>query len=158
PRVRLQEKPEDLCALAREVAETLGVLADERNQTLTVDADGPVSAPIDRRILRRAVLNLVENALKFSPPGAEIRIRVADRMIEVADTGPGIAPEHRDKVFERFWRVDPARSRAAGGAGLGLALAQAAAEAHGGRIELESEPNKGSTFRIVLPHNEGEES
>ena len=151
--------PQDLAALAREVAQTLGVLAEEKNQTLLVQADASLRPRnADGRLLRRALLNLVDNAVKFSPPGAEIRIRVADGMIEVADTGPGIAPEHRDKIFERLWRVDPARSRDAGGAGLGLALARAAVEAHGGSIELETEPNKGSTFRIVLPRNEGEDS
>ena len=159
PHARLDVSPQDLAALAREVAQTLGVLAEEKNQTLLVEADAS-SRPrnVDGRLLRRALLNLVDNAVKFSPPGAEIRIRVTDRTIEVTDTGPGIAPEHRDKIFERLWRVDPARSRDAGGAGLGLALARAAVEAHGGSIELESEPNKGSTFRIVLPRNKGEDS
>jgi two-component system phosphate regulon sensor histidine kinase PhoR len=71
--------------------------------------------------------------------------------IEVSDTGLGIAPEHHSKVFDRFYRVDKARSRETGGVGLGLALAKSAVELNGGRIELESEPGKGSTFRVVLP-------
>ncbi len=71
-------------------------------------------------------------------------------MLEVADQGPGIAPEHREKIFERFYRVDKARSRASGGAGLGLAIARWAIERQGGQIELESELGRGSLFRVVM--------
>ncbi len=71
--------------------------------------------------------------------------------LDVIDTGPGIAPQHRERIFDRFYRVDQARSRERGGTGLGLSVARWAVEAHSGRIELESEEGKGSTFRIVLP-------
>ena len=84
-----------------------------------------------------------------------IRVRAGRRddaaFVEVKDEGPGVAPEHRERLFERFYRVDKSRSREMGGTGLGLALVKWSAEAHGGRVELETEVGRGSTFRIVLP-------
>jgi len=104
----------------------------------------------------------VDNAVKYTPPGGSIRISVRDGgpgpTIEVTDTGPGIPPEHRDHVFDRFYRIDKARSRDLGGAGLGLSIARWAVEAHGGRIELHSIEGRGSTFRITLLHAEGSNS
>jgi signal transduction histidine kinase len=116
----------------------------------------PLAVSADRLILRQALINLLDNAIKYSPPGATIAIRTRMRhpreiVVEVVDHGPGISSQHRHKVFERFYRVDPARSRDQGGAGLGLAIADWAVKAHGGSIELESEEGRGSTFRIVLP-------
>jgi signal transduction histidine kinase len=145
----------DLAELAREVSGYLGVLAEEKNQTMRVEAEGKPTAPVDRLVLRQALVNLVDNAIKYASAGATIRIVVAERpiasTIEVIDTGPGIAAEHRARVFDRFYRVDTSRSRELGGAGLGLSIAKWAVEANGGRIELESEAGRGSTFRIVLP-------
>jgi signal transduction histidine kinase len=106
-------------------------------------------------LLRHALLNLVHNAIRYTPPGGRIAVRCLRRnreaVIEVTDTGEGIAPEHQAKVFERFYRVDKARSSGQGGAGLGLAIARLAVERHGGQIELESVTGKGSVFRIILP-------
>jgi signal transduction histidine kinase len=100
-------------------------------------------------------LNLVHNAIRYSAAGLMINLRVRQRdasaLVEVVDQGPGIAPEHQQKIFERFYRVDKARSRASGGAGLGLAIARWAIERQRGHIELESEPGHGSLFRIVMP-------
>jgi two-component system sensor histidine kinase SenX3 len=99
-------------------------------------------------------MNLVQNAIRYSPPGTRIRLRGFAGsnavMIEVADEGPGIAPEHQQKIFERFYRVDKARSRAEGGVGLGLAIVKWAAERMGARVELQSEPGRGSVFRLRL--------
>lgn len=148
----LRPAPLDLGALAPEVADQLAVLAEERDQKLDVEAaSAPASA--DQMVLRHALVNLLDNAIKYSRDGARIAVRSGTRPtdLEVEDHGPGIAEEHRERVFDRFYRVDRGRSRAQGGAGLGLALARWAVEAHGGRIELESEPGKGSTFRILLP-------
>jgi heavy metal sensor kinase len=153
--LRLADEPVDLVALARDVAGYLEDLAQEKAQRVELETAGTVQVRGDWLVLRQAAINVVDNAIKYSPPAASIRIRVdrdGDRScIEVIDQGPGIAPEHRQRVFERFYRVDKARSRELGGTGLGLALAQWAVEAHGGRIELESSLGHGSTFRLVLP-------
>ena len=153
--LRLAEEHVDLVALARDVAAYLEDLAQEKKQRIEVEAVDSVGARGDWMVLRQAVVNVVDNAIKYSPDGASIRIRVGKdeerSWIAVVDQGPGIGPEHRDRVFERFYRVDKARSRERGGTGLGLALAQWAIEAHRGRIELESELGRGSMFRLVLP-------
>ena len=110
----------------------------------------------DRDALRLALMNLLGNALRYTPAEGRITVRVkhaqeTEVAVEVEDTGPGIAPEHQAHLFERFYRVDSGRTRAAGGFGLGLAIARWAVRANGGRIELDSEPGRGSCFRIVLP-------
>ena len=153
--IRLGSEPVDLAALARDVADQLAVLAEEKSQRVDVHAPCEVPFVVDPAVLRRAVINLVDNAIKYSPEGAAIRVSVEGRdgraIIEVRDEGPGIAEEHRPHVFDRFYRVDKARSREFGGVGLGLSIARWAVEAHGGVIEVESEPGAGSTFRISLP-------
>jgi heavy metal sensor kinase len=158
-RVPLHREPADLVRLAQEVVSDLGVLAEEKDQTISVEADGPVDVHVDRVILRQALLNVVDNAVKYSPPGGSIRLRVrdhpADPCIEIVDSGPGIPAADRERVFERFYRVDKARSRSLGGVGLGLAIARWAVESHGGRIELRSTPGRGCTFRVVVPRAPG---
>jgi heavy metal sensor kinase len=156
--VPLTPEPVDLTALAREVAHHLGVLAEEKHQSLAVEATQPVSVWVDRLVLRQALINVVDNAIKYSADKATIRVVVAEHQqgatLAVIDTGPGIAPQHRAHVFDRFYRVDTARAReggGTGGTGLGLSIARWAVEVHGGRIELESEEGQGSTFRMVLP-------
>lgn len=153
-RVPVERRPFDLAGLAEEVRQLLSVLADERRQVIRLDSEGPVRALADRGILRQAVVNLLDNAIRHGPEGGEIKIRVArgaeGPSIAVTDGGKGIAPEHLPRIFDRFYRIDPARSREGGGNGLGLAIARWAAEANGGRIEVESEVGRGSTFRIVL--------
>jgi heavy metal sensor kinase len=143
-----------LADLAREVSADLEVLAEEKRQQVRVVAAAEVDVVADRVTLRQAVLNLLDNAIKHSPDGAAIEVVVrreqSDAVLEVVDNGPGIAPEHLAHVFERFYRVDRARSRSSGGAGLGLAIARWAVESNGGRIEVESEVQRGSVFRIVL--------
>ena len=113
---------------------------------------GPVL--MDSARVQRVLLNLVQNAIRYAPPAKPIEVRARQRQngvaIEVTDHGPGIAPEHRQKIFERFYRVDKARSRAEGGAGLGLAIVKWSIERMGGTVELSSELGKGSTFRLHL--------
>ncbi len=147
----------DLTGLVNEVRETLLVLAEEKNQKIEIAAEQLI-VRADRELLRLALLNLVHNAIRYSAEGLMISLRVrrraANAVVEVTDQGPGIAPEHQQKIFERFYRVDKARSRASGGAGLGLAIARWAIERQGGHVELESELGRGSLFRIVIPTEE----
>lgn len=148
----------DLGELVRDVIGLLGVLADEKQQRVRVEAATPVHVVIDRELVRRALINVVDNAIRYSPPSGEIEIRVArhdgEPHIDVVDTGPGIAPEQRALIFERFHRVDTARSRRDGGSGLGLAIARWAIASCGGRLELVSDGTPGATFRFVLPDAE----
>jgi signal transduction histidine kinase len=148
----------DLTELVVSVSDTLRVLADEKNQEWTVDIAEHVTAACDASILRLAVTNVMYNAIKYTPNKGEIRVAarrspLGDAVIEIQDTGPGIAATHRERIFERFYRVDDARSRDTGGVGLGLAIARWAVEANGGRIELESEEGHGTMLRIVLPRS-----
>src|SRR5581483_7092289 len=139
----------DLVELVREVTNRLGVLAEEKRQSLVAEADAAVYIPVDRLVLRQAVINVVDNAIKYSPEGGHVRVVVRDQRpgptVEVIDTGSGIAEEHHAHIFDRFYRVDKARSREMGGTGLGLAIARWAVEAHGGRIALVSKEGMGST-------------
>jgi heavy metal sensor kinase len=145
----------NLAELAAETVGLLEVLAEEKGQSIHIDGHRSAIITADRTILRQALVNLVHNAVKYSPENGEIRLSIReaeqDAVIEVKDSGPGIAPEHLKRIFERFYRVDKSRSRAAGGAGLGLSIAEWAVSIHGGRIEVQCEPGPGSIFRIWLP-------
>lgn len=152
--IRLERTTVALMPLVQEASSLLDVLAEERGQSVSIDGDDSIHVEADGVILRQVVINLLDNAIKYSPQGGHISVRVVrsnpgSACVEVGDCGPGIPPEHRDKVFDRFYRVDEARSREAGGAGLGLALAKWGAEAHGGRLELDS-TRTGCIFRLFL--------
>ncbi len=152
---KLTKEPVDLSELARDVVGHLCVLAEERQQSLETDAPVPVVARADRLALRQAVVNLVDNAVKYSPEQTCITVATGRRQgavfLEVRDEGPGLGEEDRRRVFERFYRVDRSRSRQMGGTGLGLSLVKWTAEAHEGGIELDTEEGRGSTFRLTLP-------
>lgn len=154
-RVQLHVEKTGLLDLARESASLLEVLAEEKGQTLLVEGDDTLSVMADRTILRQALVNLIDNAVKYSPVGGEIRVSVravnGAATIKVQDSGPGIPPEHAEKVFERFYRIDKARSRADGGAGLGLSIVQWSVFAHGGKVELDLNAAPGCAFVIHLP-------
>jgi len=146
----------DLDELAANVSDSLHVLAEEKRQSLEVETASHIKARCDAAILRQGLINVLHNAIKYTPGGGAIRMVVklaasGEAMIEVHDTGPGIPAADRQRIFERFYRVDGARTREAGGVGLGLAIARWAVEANGGRIEVESEAGGGALFRIVLP-------
>jgi heavy metal sensor kinase len=146
----------DLGELAANVVDHLRVLAEEKDQHLAVDVRALVRLECDSAILRQGLINLLDNAIKYTPTKGSIEVRVGEIAsgevaVEVKDTGPGIAAPDRDRIFERFYRVDAARSRESGGLGLGLAIARWAVEANGGRIEVESDEGQGSVFRIVFP-------
>ena len=160
--VHLAREPFELAQLAHEVASSLAVLAEERRQRFVMDTTDGVAVTADRLVLREAITNVIDNAIKYSPIGASLTVTVraeSDRAIlEVADQGPGIADEHRVRIFDRFFRIDASRSRDAGGSGLGLAIARWAVEVNGGGITVDSAAGGGSVFRIALPKREGESS
>jgi heavy metal sensor kinase len=153
--VRLSREAIDLGQLTRDVVSSLGILAEERNQRLAVDVADGLSVTADRLVLREAITNVVDNAIKYSPQASTIDIRAhadtSQAVLTVADQGPGIAPDHRERIFDRFFRLDEARSRDSGGTGLGLSIAKWAVEVNGGRISVETGANGGSVFRIALP-------
>jgi signal transduction histidine kinase len=146
----------DLGELVRDVVSSLAILAEERRQQLSVDAaGGRISVLADRLMLREAIANVVDNAIKYGGEASAVDVRVraagGHATLAVTDSGPGIAAEHRDRVFDRFYRVDEGRSRDAGGTGLGLSIAKWAIEANGGRISVDAATGGGSVFTIVLP-------
>jgi two-component system OmpR family sensor kinase len=145
----------DLGAVVHEVKEALLVLAEAKHQSLELTAPiEPVQVQGEPVLLRHAVLNILHNAIRYSPEDSRVTMRVVQRdgraVIEISDEGPGIPASLSEKVFERFYRADEGRSRAAGGQGLGLAIAKSIVDQHGGSIRLTSS-KKGSTFRIELP-------
>jgi heavy metal sensor kinase len=155
-RVQLAREVVDLRTIATNATEHLRVLAEEKQQTLSVQADGALEVECDPALLRQGVVNLVDNAIKYTQQKGNIRVAVTRRpsgeaAIEVEDDGPGIAAIHQQRIFERFYRVDPGRARTDGGLGLGLAIARSTIEANGGRIEVESELGRGAIFRVLLP-------
>jgi heavy metal sensor kinase len=153
----LSRRPLRLFDLARDAAALLEILAEEKGQRIEVRGDPSLSAEVDALVLRQALLNLIDNAIKYSPRGASLAVEVSgledSALMDVVDEGPGIPESDRAHVFERFYRVDSARSRDDGGVGLGLAIALWAVQAHGGRIEVTHGDGRGSRFRIVLPKN-----
>jgi len=142
--------------LVRETVAMLEPIAEEKSQRIVVKchADGTIHA--DPVLVRQALVNILHNAIKYSPPASEIAIGLDATASEtitvsVSDAGPGIAPEHLERIFDRFYRVDQGRSREEGGFGLGLSIAQWVVRAHRGKLEVASAPGEGSTFKIALP-------
>jgi len=156
--VRLSPEVVNLGDLAREVGGSLSVLADERRQRVHITAQPDAVVRADRLVLRDAITNVLDNAIKYGPAGTVIDVRVETgpgvAVLAVTDEGPRIPEEHRSRIFDRFYRVDEGRSRETGGTGLGLAIAKWAVEANGGQIAYESN-GAGSTFRISLPRGTG---
>ncbi len=141
--------------LASRIARPAETLAHQRGAVFMSDiaAEGYLEA--DQALVEQAVLNLVDNAAKHSPPGSTVTLRARSRgghlMLSVSDTGPGIPPEELPLIFERFYQVGARRARKTHGAGLGLAITRSIAEAHDGRIEASSDPGRGTTMTLVLP-------
>jgi signal transduction histidine kinase len=156
----IQRQPVDLAELALETVDLFAPMAEEKGVDLHVAADQSVNISGDRARLGQVMQNLLVNALRHTPSGGRISVRVAadtsTATFEVTDTGEGIAPEDLPQVFERFYRTDKARARDTGGAGLGLAIVRALTMAHGGSVSAHSEGRgKGSTFRVTLPCKAG---
>jgi heavy metal sensor kinase len=145
----------DLVALARELYEDSEVLAEPARISVSLKAGEPVTIVGDRVRLRQLCLNLIDNAIKYTPEGGTVSIAVERRdgsaLFSVQDTGIGIPADELTRVFDRFYRVDKARSREMGGAGLGLSIARWIAELHRGSISVQSTPGHGSTFTVTLP-------
>lgn len=146
----------DAAAVAREVAERFAPQAAARSQTIVPDVATGLVARADRDRLAQILANYLSNALRYSPDGAAIAVTGrrdgGSVVLAVRDEGPGLTPEQRTHVFERFYRIDPSRSRALGGSGIGLAIARALAEAMDGRAWADSAgPGSGATFHVALP-------
>jgi two-component system OmpR family sensor kinase len=172
--IRMGELVEDLLVLARldrgptrELVEVdLAAIADdaahdasaiEPGRPITVEAAGPVLVRGDDGQLRQIATNLLSNARAHTPAGSPVIVRAYGdgelAVLEVADSGPGLDAETAARVFDRFWRADPARARAHGGAGLGLAIVEAIAVVHGGSAGVVSTPGHGATFRVQIPRS-----
>ena len=155
-RLELEKCPLVVKDLVEACVETLQMKAGRKQLSITAEC-APDLSPIqaDASRLREALLNLLDNAVQYTPPGGRIVARAnlagKEMVIAVSDNGIGIPKADQKRIFERFYRVDDARSREAGGTGLGLAITRHLIEAHGGRIEVESEVGRGSTFSLIVP-------
>jgi len=149
-------------AVVREALSRSRLAIESTGINITTDADSGLLVSGDRTLLVTALSNLLENAVAYSPPGSPVSVsrRLVGGFVEIAvtDRGIGIAEEEQQRVFERFYRVDRARSRATGGTGLGLAIVKHVAANHGGEVRLWSKPGTGSTFTMRIPTPAGEHS
>jgi two-component system sensor histidine kinase BaeS len=131
-------------------------LAEARQVEVTA-VEAPALVEVDPERIQQVAVILLDNAIKYTPAGGHITVRVGQdghaAVLEVADDGPGIAAEHLPRIFDRFYRADKARSRAAGGSGLGLTIAKLLVDAHGGELTLTSEPGAGTVAALRLPLN-----
>jgi two-component system sensor histidine kinase SenX3 len=141
--------------VVREALDRCRLVAEAANIRITVDPPSGLLLDGDATLLVTALSNLIDNAVSYSSPGSPVSVsrRLAGGFVEIAvtDRGLGIAPEHQERVFERFFRIDQARSRATGGTGLGLAIVKHVAANHGGDVQLWSRPGTGSTFTLRVP-------
>ena len=148
-------EPTNLKDLIEELYEDCEVLATKKQISIEVGKKEDISIQGDKVRLRQLFLNLIDNAIKYTPEKGRVSLQLERQngfaKVQVADTGIGIPKEEQNKIFDRFYRVDKARSREMGGSGLGLSIAKWIAELHHGRIEVESEPKHGSTFSVFLP-------
>jgi heavy metal sensor kinase len=145
----------DLHELAVEVTAHLGVLAEEKRQSLAVEGQGSPLAQSDRLMLRQSLINLIDNAIKYTPSGGTIRVRVSESgaaaVVDVIDDGPGIGEELRGRIFDRYYRASEPRSMDVCGTGLGLSIAKWSIESNGGQLTVQPTPGGGCTFRVSLP-------
>jgi two-component system, OmpR family, heavy metal sensor histidine kinase CusS len=157
--VKPPKHPVDLARLVEKVVENLRPLAEAKGLALTIHGDGSLTVFAEEARLTQVFINLVDNAIKYTPAPGSIVVTFGREgslaVVRVSDTGIGISPEHLPSVFQRFYRVDKARSRDQGGTGLGLSIAQSIVEAHGGRIELDSVAGQGTNCAVKLPLHEG---
>jgi len=153
--LHLDQVPVRLDQITLDAVAVAEPLAEERGVAVTVHAANPVTIEGDEARLIQVVVNLLDNAIRYTPAGGKVEARVATHrsqaLLVVRDTGRGIAADDLPHIFERFYRADPARSRADGGSGLGLAIVEWVVHAHGGTIHVESHPGRGSVFTVTLP-------
>jgi len=144
-----------LLELVKDTVHRLHPLAEEKGQTIELSSSSDVPLFADPTKLQQVMYNLVENAVKYSPKGGNIRVALSQdakmAVIEVSDSGPGIPKKDQPHIFDRFYRVDKARARATGGNGLGLSIVHQAVMMHGGHVSVHSEEGSGATFRVELP-------
>ncbi len=147
-------EPVDLKKLAEEASTSLASAAAEKQVTIRVHGDDRQITTV-RRLASEIIYNLCDNAVKYNREGGSVDVAIDGTahgaVVTVQDTGIGIPPEHQSRVFERFYRVDKSHSRQSGGTGLGLSIVKHAVQYLGGRIELESQPGKGTTMRVHFP-------
>jgi heavy metal sensor kinase len=145
----------DLAELAGTTAEQMSLLAEDKNISVVCDATSGVLVEGDRARMKQVVVNLLDNAIKYTPNGGRVLLRIAREggyaILEVADNGVGIPGEALPHMFKRFFRVDDSRSREQGGAGLGLSIVKSICAAHGAQIDVTSTPGRGSCFRVRQP-------
>lgn len=157
----LHRKPLDAAVFLTRLVDNYRILAEEKEQHLEQVFEPGIVVEADEDTLRLAVVNLLDNAIKYTPTGGEIVVSLSatdtEVRIEVTDNGPGIPIEHLKKIFERFYRIERARSSETGGTGLGLAIAVQAAKANRGGIDVVNRETGGCVFRIVLPREGGNE-
>ena len=153
--IHLERKPTDLAAMVCSLAEAMELVAASKNLALQVEARQPVIVAGDARWLERLVLNLLDNAIKFTPAGGKVDLEAREEngqaRLTIRDTGVGIPAEALPHVFERFFRADPSRSRQVDGAGLGLSLVQWIVREHSGEVKVESQPGSGTRVTVRLP-------
>jgi two-component system sensor histidine kinase VicK len=154
---KLDIKKVELWGLLSKMVEFYRVLAERKNIVLELSTKKEsFFVQADHSKLEELFSNIIENAIRYTPENGSITIEIAKQkdkhVISISDTGIGIPKEEQEKIFERFYRVDKARSREDGGAGLGLSIAAMIVKMHKGEIEVNSQPNKGSVFSISLPH------
>lgn len=154
---RIELRQEDLDRIIEAAIRDYQVKAQEKGIRIAISQAERISAKANHRLLQQAVGNLLDNAIKYSPRGGEVKVQTAlgdkEIAISVIDHGCGISQEHLPRLFERFYRVDKGRSKELGGTGLGLAIVKHIAQAHGGRVAVQSTLGKGSTFTIYLPRS-----
>jgi signal transduction histidine kinase len=152
---RMERDILDLAELAASTTEQIRLLAVDKDVALQCESEERVAVEGDRARLKQVIVNLVDNAIKYTPAGGLVGVKVyasnGRAMLEVNDNGVGIPAEALPHIFERFYRVDKARSRQMGGAGLGLSIIKAIVTAHGGQVRVESVEGRGSRFLVELP-------
>ena len=152
----LIKEPVSLTEVVKDCARAAQVLATRKGVRIKLENDStPIALNADEELIKRMILNLLDNAVKYTPEGGEISLALekhnGSAEIVVRDTGIGLSQTDQQRVFDRFYRVDKARSRALGGAGLGLSIVRSIVEAHGGNITIDSTPRHGSSFTVSLP-------
>ncbi len=154
-KVAIEKRPVKLAGLTDEVFTNLSARATDRAVTLLNDVSTDTVLAADPVRLEQMLINLVDNAIKFNRRGGSVTVGLEKSngkfIVSVVDTGEGILPEHLQRIFERFYRVDRARSREIGGTGLGLAIVKHLARLHGGEVSVRSTLSQGTTFSIELP-------